>query len=319
MKELESFPPDVDPSSFAEDVIAGLAVRPRSLPCKYFYDAVGAKLFDAITRLPEYYPTRTELSILRGQGASIARCIGPRARLVELGSGEGEKTPTLLAALIAPTAYAPIDISEEQLDETAIAIAARFPDVRVTPIAADYTRAFDVPEAPAGTHRTVAYFAGSTIGNFEPREAVRFLARLRELVGPDGAILLGADRIKDPAVLEAAYDDAAGLTAQFNKNLLVRMRHELGAEVAVDAFRHRAVWQPGPARIEMQLVSEHAQRVDVRGRRFDLDAGEVIVTEHCHKYDDARLRALAGEAGLAITASFRDERQWFGLELLEPE
>lgn len=305
-------------SAFAADVRHGLGASRKSLPCKYFYDEVGAKLFDEITTLPEYYPTRTELSILRTHAGSIAKVMGPRARLVELGSGEGEKTPLLLDALEAPAAYVPVDISEGQLIEVAARFRARYPRLLVTPVAADYTAPFALPEPPPLARRTLAYFAGSTIGNFEPRAAVGFLASLRAWLGQDGAALIGVDLDKDPRVLEAAYNDAAGVTAAFNLNLLVRVNRELGGDFDVSAFEHRAVYEAGPGRMEMRLISKVDQTARVLGETYAFAKGEIVVTEHCYKYDAARFDDVARAAGFRSLRRFRDERDYFSLELLAP-
>jgi dimethylhistidine N-methyltransferase len=305
-------------TSFAFDVRQGLGAPQKTLPCKYFYDDVGARLFDEITTLPEYYPTRTELAILRAHAGVIALAVGPGARLVELGSGEGEKTPLLLDALASPAAYVPVDISESQLLVVADRFRARYPGLVVTPIAADYTAPFTLPPPPPGTGRTFAYFAGSTIGNFEPAAATAFLARVRTLVGPGGAALIGVDWEKDRAVLEAAYNDAANVTASFNKNLLVRINRELDGDIDLDTFAHRAEWQAEAGRIEMQLVSKIDQTCHADGLPYAFVAGETIVTEHCYKYDAARFESIARAAGFRCSSRYQDELGYFSLELLTP-
>src|SRR5512146_142426 len=240
------------PESLYDDVRAGLSRLPRSLPCKYFYDEAGAELFDRITQLEAYYPTRTELSILRRHLPEIADLIGPAARLVEFGSGSGLKTRLLLRPLRAPAAYVPVDISRVQLREFALSLAGEFPRLDVRPICADYTANWAIPSLMAAA-RTVAFFPGSTIGNFEVDEAAAFLARVRSLCGPGGALLIGVDLAKDRATIERAYDDPEGVTAAFNLNLLHRINRECGADFDLDAFRHHAFYDESQQRIEMQL------------------------------------------------------------------
>lgn len=296
-------PNTLEVTRFRTAALAGLAKSPKTLPCKYFYDARGARLFEQICELDEYYPTRTELSIMRDHVAEMAQVIGPRARVVELGSGEGVKTRLLLEALERPVEYVPVDISAEQLAHVARSLRQRFPYVRISPIVADYTHAFALPPCP-GAARTVAYFAGSTIGNFEPEDALTFLTRTAALCGPGGGLLLGVDLKKDTNVLEAAYNDREGVTAAFNMNLLSRINRELGGDFREDAFRHQAIYNEALGRIEMHLFSKVSQRVHVGPATFGFEAGESIVTEYSYKYDVEQMAALAARAG------FKRERVW---------
>jgi dimethylhistidine N-methyltransferase len=295
-----------DPALCAE-VLAGLALPRKALPPKLFYDAAGAALFERICDLGEYYLTRAELAILRAHAADVAARMGPRCALVEYGSGAGVKVRLLLdafAAAAAPlAAYVPIDISREQLGRVAAETAAGYPGVRVEPVCADYTARFRLPPLPAGTRR-LAFFPGSTIGNFHPAEAAAFLRRVRRAVGRDGALLLGVDRRKDARVLHAAYDDRDGVTAAFNLNVLARLNRELGADFDLGAFRHRAVWNARASRVEMHLVSTTAQAARVAGALVTFAPGETVWTESSYKYDRPRLDRLVARGG------FRAERLW---------
>jgi len=299
----------------AAEVLQGLTAERKTLPPKLFYDAAGAELFERICLLPEYYPTRTELSILRARAGEIAALAGPRCALVEYGSGAGVKVRLLLNALEAPVAYLPIDISREQLARVAGDLAADYPGVAVLPIAADYTQPLELPPLPAGARR-LAFFPGSTIGNFHPAEAAAFLTRIRRTVGPGGAMILGVDRRKDPRVLRAAYDDAAGVTAAFNRNILARLNRELGATFDLERFAHRALFNDRASRIEMHLVSLADQVVDVAGTRIAFAAGETIWTESSYKYDAARLDALVTAAGFTVARLWTDEDERFWVAFL---
>jgi dimethylhistidine N-methyltransferase len=307
------------------DALRGLRGPRRTLPPKYFYDRRGAELFERICELEEYYPTRTELGILRGALPEIATRVGPAARVVEFGSGSGIKTRLLLEALESPAAYLPIDISRDQLMGFASSIAQRYPELEVLPVCADYTGYLTLPQGGAGARRTLAFFPGSTIGNLEPREAVAFLRRVATIGGPAARLLIGVDLRKDEAVLERAYNDAEGVTAEFNLNLLQRLNTECGADFDLDAFHHRAVYDPEHGRIEMRLVSRRPQRVRLPAP----DAGEVveisfregdhITTEHSYKYSPDGFEELAREGGWAAEARWSDRRGWFGVFLLERE
>lgn len=290
--------PDRGRGRFARDVIEGLTRSPRSLPCKYFYDLRGSQLFDRITEQEAYYPTLAETELLRAHAASIAAMLGPRVDLIELGSGSSIKTRLLLNALRNPTRYVPIDISAEHLKASARKLEAAYPDLRIEPVVGDYSVPIEgVSVLPNATR--VVFFPGSSVGNFEPHEAVAFLARTKQLAGPGGVVLIGVDLPKEREVLERAYDDPAGVTAAFNLNLLHRIRRELGAELEVEHFRHAAVWEPGPSRVEMRLVAQRPTEIVVDGERFSFAAGEFIVTEHCYKHDVEAFGALARRAGLS--------------------
>jgi dimethylhistidine N-methyltransferase len=293
---------------FLEEVTEGLSRPRKALPPKYFYDERGAELFEAICGLPEYYLTRAELAIMAGHAGEMARHLGPGCAVIEYGSGSGRKTRLLLKAL-APVAYAPIDISRSQLQVTAKEIAAEFPGLPVTAVCADYSSALELPRL-AGTppRRRVVYFPGSTIGNLAPAEAARFLANACRLAGPGGGMLVGVDLKKDAAQLNAAYNDARGITARFNLNVLARINRELGADFDLAAFRHHAFYNETKGRIEMHLVSLRDQRVRVGRAQFAFRGGETIHTENSYKYSVDELQAMASGAG------FRPERCWTDAE-----
>ncbi|HZO16802.1 MAG TPA: L-histidine N(alpha)-methyltransferase [Polyangiaceae bacterium] len=300
---------------FLAEVLEGLSQTPRTLPCKYFYDERGAELFERICELDEYYLTRADLEATREHIHRIAERVGSGARLVELGSGAGIKTRILLEHLDVAS-YVPVDISAEQLARTADALAASFPDLDVRPVAADYTQSVELPNSNAA--RTVVYFPGSTIGNFHPPEVVAFLRRMRALVAPDGGALIGVDLKKDRATLERAYDDRAGVTALFNKNLLERINTELGGDFELDRWEHRAFYDENRGRIEMHLVSTIAQRITVGGQSFDFAAGEFIRSEVSYKYSLADFARLATEAMLTVEDVWLDPRQRFSLQWVVP-
>ena len=303
-----------------DDVLRGLALPVKNIPSLYFYDQRGSELFDAITALPEYYPTRTEITILEAHGVEMAAAVGPGVRLIELGSGSALKTELLLARLEAPAAYVPVEISREHLLASAARIAADFPGLEVLPVNADFTEPFDLPEPKhAVVRRNVAFFPGSTIGNFPRPMAADLLRATRREVGAGGAMLIGVDLEKDRAILERAYNDEAGVTAEFNLNLLARLNRELGANFDLRAFRHHAVWDDARGRIEMRLVSLRAQRVRLGGRDFQFDAGEILVTEYSHKYSLEGFRALAEANGFSVAAVWTDPERLFSVQLLEAQ
>jgi dimethylhistidine N-methyltransferase len=299
-----------------DDVLRGLRGTPKTLPPKLFYDEVGAELFERISTLPEYYLTRAELTILRARAGEIAALAGRRAALVEYGSGAGLKVRLLLDALAEPAAYVPIDISREQLARVSAELAAEYPGVTVLPVCADYTTPIDLPPLPPDA-RHLAFFPGSTIGNFHPTEAAAFLRRVRRTVGVGGALVLGVDRRKDASVLDAAYDDAAGVTAAFNRNLLVRLNRELEAGFDVSLFAHHAYFNAEASRVEMHLVSLAAQAVRIAGETFTFAAGESIWTESSYKYDRERLEQLVTSAGFRLTRLWTDENEQFWVVFLE--
>jgi dimethylhistidine N-methyltransferase len=285
--------------AFRHDVLEGLARRPKSIPPKWFYDAKGSELFEAITEVPEYYPTRAETALLSRIAPELAARIPPDAILIEYGSGASAKTRLILDAAPQLGAYAPIDISVSALEAAAASIRRDYPSLVVEPLARDFTRSGDAPAAAAGRRR-VGFFPGSTIGNFDPPEAVRLLAEARRLMGEDGLFILGADLVKEVRVMTSAYDDAAGVTAAFNKNLLARIDRELGGDVDLDAFEHRAVWNAEDSRMEMHLVSRASQTVHVAGRAFDFAAGESLHTENSYKFTVEDVTGMAKRAGWTL-------------------
>ena len=299
------------------EALAGLSGQRKTLPCKWLYDAEGCRLFEAITRLPEYYPTRTEVRILRESGPEIAEAIGAGAAVVEFGPGDGAKAVQLLGTLRSPAAYLPVDIAAEWLDAAAARVAAAFPSLSVRPVVADFTLPFDLAGRAAGSTTHLGFFPGSTIGNFEPQGAVAFLRRARASLRPGARMLLGADLVKDTAVLKAAYDDASGVTAAFDLNLLRRLNREAGADFDLAAFRHEARWNAELERIEMHLVARHALSVQLAGHRFRFTRGESIHTESSHKYRPERLRELAESAGWRAAMMWTDPEKLFSVWLLE--
>lgn len=316
MKRMDSMR-DEERSSFLADVVGGLSREEKSIPCKWLYDRRGSRLFDAICDLDAYYPTRTEIAITRAHAHDIANLTGPSARLVELGSGSSLKTRILLDHLARLHAYVPVDISTKHLRLSCESLAREYPALRIQPLAADYHRQFSLPPSD-GERTTVVYFPGSTIGNFEPEAAVRFLRRMRELATARGSILIGTDLVKDVGILEAAYNDSKGITAEFNLNILYRMKNDLGAAVKPDRFRHRAFFERKESRIVMQLVSEGRNEIRIDDKTFALEDGEAITTEYSYKYEPEGFARMAKEAGLRVSHLFRDPRGWFGLHWLTP-
>jgi dimethylhistidine N-methyltransferase len=298
-------------------VLDGLLSEVKTLPASLFYDATGARLFEEICELPEYYVTRTETGILRDNAGEIAALAGPAAALIEYGSGAGVKVRYILDELEDPAAYVPVDISGEQLVAVAAERSRQYPGLPVKPVCADYTMPFELPALPRDARR-VAFFPGSTIGNFHPTEAAAFLHRVRHTVGPRGALILGVDRRKDAGVLHAAYNDAAGVTGAFNLNLLTRINRELAGTFDAAHFRHRAWFNDEASRIEMHIESLRAQCVRVAGARVAFEAGETIHTECSYKYDLPRLEALVRAAGFRIERLWTDEREWFWEAFLAP-
>lgn len=303
-------------ASFLDDVLTGLSGTRKSLPPKYFYDARGSQLFDAICELPEYYPTRTELAMLEADAADMAARIGPRAAVVEYGSGSGRKTAVLLRAA-QPRAYVAIDISGEQLREAVSGLAASFPLVRMVAVCADYTHMAHLTKLETiEAERRVVFFPGSTIGNFTVPEALVFLRNARAVAGRRGAMLVGVDLKKDPALLHAAYNDSQGVTAAFNLNLLHRINRELGGDFDVASFEHRAHYAASEGRIEMHLVSTREQEVSVAGRRFGFAAGETIHTENSYKYSVEEFQSLARQAGFDAAQCWIDPQRLFSIHSL---
>lgn len=300
-------------NEFLDDVLRGLSQRPASIPPKYFYDAKGSKLFDAITELPEYYPTRTEIGILTANAAEIAQQVGTGSLLVEPGGGSCAKVHILLEGL-QPRAYVPMDISKDHLQLAAEELAIAFPWLEIHAACTDYTREMQLPpSAPKGTH--VAFFPGSSIGNFNPEGAVAFLQSVAELVGPGGYLLIGVDLKKDKAILEAAYDDEKGITAQFNLNLLEHINRGLDADFDLSAWQHRALYNETEGRIEMHLVSQKTQNININGSEFSFAEGEGIHTENSYKYTTDEFKQLATRAGFDSTNLWIDENELFSVHL----
>lgn len=296
-----------------QDVLKGLASSPKSIPSKYFYDKAGSELFDRITELKAYYPTRTEIGIMETHIGAIAEAVGPDAVLIEYGSGSSEKTRLLLDALPNLTAYVPIDISAKHLEATVRRLQSAYPNLIITPIAADYTKPLVIPDDPVQRRKRVVYFPGSTIGNFTPDGARRFLAQISEVIGSGGGLLLGIDRKKDKHVLEQAYDDPEGVTAAFNLNLLNRLNVELGADFNIEAFTHEAFYNAQHGRVEMHLVSAVEQTVHIEGTAIQFRPGECIHTENSYKFDVNDAVALAEPANLELVHEWTDENVWFSV------
>ena len=306
-----------DTGSFLDDVVAGLSLPRKSLPPKYFYDERGCELFEAICGTPEYYPTRTETALMQAKAGAMARRLGPRCAVIEYGSGSARKTRILLDAL-APVAYVPIDIAREQLRSTAAEIARDYPGLEVVAVCADYSRPLALPEIDGiDARRKIVYFPGSTVGNLTPAEAAGFLRNVRTLAGPGGGMLIGVDLRKDAALLNAAYNDRQGVTAEFNLNLLARINRELGAGFELAAFRHQAFYNEPSGRIEMHLLSLRPQRVRIGGRVFQFRAGETIHTENSYKYSVAGFRTLARGAGFEPVECWTDAKRLFAVHYLE--
>ena len=301
-------------SALARDVVDGLSQHPKRLPPKYFYDAAGSELFEQITLLPEYYPTRTELGILRERGSAIAAFVPNGAALVEFGAGATTKVRLLLNESAFAT-YVPVDISGDFLKAQADALRRDFPGLAVLPVTADFTAPFALPEAIAGKPK-VGFFPGSTIGNFEPHEACAFLRTARDILGQNAGMIVGVDLEKDDRVLYEAYNDKAGVTARFNLNLLNRINRELGGNFDASAFTHRAIYNRERHRIEMHLISRKAQTVRVLGRSFSFRAGETIHTENSYKYSLERFAALARGSGWTPRACWTDSAGMFSVHAL---
>lgn len=300
-----------------EEVLAGL-LRPRKeLPSKFLYDDCGSQLFDQICDLEEYYPTRTEIAIMQEWVGDMAAVVGPHCCLIEYGSGSSTKSHILLQALHEPSTYMPIDISRVQLLAAAQESARTYPDLEVLPICADYTADFTLPTPRNPSARRVVYFPGSTIGNFHFWEAQRFLQRVAEICGPHGGLLIGVDLKKDPERLHAAYNDARGVTAAFNLNMLARINRELGASFQLEQYRHYAFYNPHEGRIEMHLASLAEQRVQIDGCDIDFALGETIWTESSYKYTLTEFARLAGTAGFDVRRVWTDREHLFSVQYLE--
>ncbi len=310
---------DLEPAleDFGDAVIAGLSRAQKTLPCKFFYDEAGSKIFEAICELPEYYPTRTETALMEAKAAEMASLFGPACHVVEFGSGSSVKIRILLDALEAPAAYTALDISRDHLIGSCQAVATDYPDLPVNAVCVDFTQPFDLPDGPEYARRTLGFFPGSSIGNFTRPEAAEFLrSAKRILTGAQPGFLIGVDLRKDAAILNAAYDDAAGVTAEFNLNLLVRANRELGADFDLDGFRHHAFYNEDEGRIEMHLISTRAQDVSIGGQTFHFGADETIHTENSYKYAPEEFADIARQAGYTPEKLWIDENSLFSIHYL---
>ncbi len=305
-----------DTENFRDDILNGLALQPKALPPKYFYDARGSELFEAICELPEYYPTRTELAMMQAHAPDMARLLGPDCLLIEYGAGSGRKTRVLIEAL-APVAYVPIDISRTALQQCAAELAAQHPAVRIAAVCADYSRPLAIPRLDGvSPRRRVIYFPGSTIGNFTRSDALRFLRHAHVLAGAGGAMLVGVDLKKDAARLHAAYNDAQGVTAAFNLNLLVRINRELAGNFDLATFEHHAFYDANEGRIEMHLRSLREQTIRIAGKGFHFGKGETIHTENSCKYAVEEFQQLARAAGFVPAECWCDDENLFSIHYL---
>ncbi len=309
---------DYEPTAddFLEEVLAGLRKNKKTLPCKFFYDDRGSKLFDRICELDEYYVTRTEIAIMREYAGEMAKAIGPESLVVEYGSGSATKTRILLDHLESPAGCVLVDISREHLLRVASGMAVDFPEIEILPVCANFTEPFELPGPKKNAARAVGYFPGSTIGNFALEEAKSLLKNIAGVCGEGGGLLIGADLKKDVKLLEAAYDDSEGVTAAFNLNLLTRMNRELDADFEVDRFRFRSFYNEEKGRVESNLVSESAQTVHVGGEEFRFEKDETIHTESSHKYSLDDFAALAAETGFRVENVWMDENRMFSVQFL---
>jgi dimethylhistidine N-methyltransferase len=302
--------------SFLAEVLIGLHRPQKELPSKYLYDEHGSQLFERICELKEYYITRTEASIMQAYIKEMAELIGPRVLVIEHGCGNCQKVRFLMDHLQDPVAFIPVDISQEQLLQVAKELDSVYPRLRVLPVCADYTSSFELPVPKQESKRTVVYFPGSTISNFDPIPAKHFLEHIAGLCGPGGALLIGVDLKKDPAVLHNAYNDGEGLTAAFNLNLLERINRELDCDFQVDGFEHYAFYNSRESRVEMHLVSQRSQVVHLDGKTISFAKGESIWTENSYKYNLDEFEQMAAAAGFRVERVWVDERQWFSVQYL---
>jgi dimethylhistidine N-methyltransferase len=302
-------------SEFAADVVAGLTATPKRLSPKYFYDNAGSALFERITELPEYYPTRREVGILNERAKDIAALIPQGAALIEFGSGSSTKTRIVLSAAKSLAAYVPVDISGQFLHQQMAGLSREYPKLSLLPVAADFTKPFDLPDAAKNLPR-VGFFPGSTIGNFEPHEACAFMRHAGRILGSGATFIVGVDLVKDTAVLQKAYNDSQGVTAQFNLNLLSRINRELGAKFNLACFEHHAFFNRERSRIEMHLASLKRQRVKLCGECIEFRAGETIHTENSYKYSVESFGALARGAGFTPVATWTDADNYFSVNVL---
>ena len=305
------------PQDEIQEIIAGLSQARKMISPKYFYDERGSKLFEQICELPEYYLTRTEIGIMRSSMDEMASEIGPRVSIIEYGIGSGLKTRILLEKLDNPVAFIPIDISAEHLAESSETLTARFPEIEILPVAADFTRPVPIPIPTKPPAKNLVYFPGSTIGNFEPQAALELLRVMHGEAGPGGMLLIGADLKKDRQVIKNAYNDQDGITAEFNLNLLRRLNLEYGFDFDLDAFEHCASYRESSGRIEMQLISLCDQQVRLGERIFSFTTGEKIITEYCHKFSLSSFYELADRAGFKHVKTWLDANRWFSIQLYE--
>jgi L-histidine N-alpha-methyltransferase len=297
-----------------DEVLDGLSCSQKTLLPKFFYDARGSILFDAICELPEYYLTRTELSIMQMTIDEIATLVGPQASLIEFGSGSSLKTRMLLEKLDRLAAYVPVDISREHLLSAAESLAADYPAVEVLPLLADFMQPFELPNPNVMPLRNIVYFPGSTIGNYSPEKAHSLLQVMHVEAGKDGALLIGVDLQKDTAIIERAYNDKAGVTAEFNLNMLSRINHDFGANFDLNLFRHSAIYNDEYGRVELNLISECEQTVLIGGRSIHFDKGEALLTEHSHKYTLEQFSGMADRAGFVVHKVWTDPEQLFSIQ-----
>ena len=301
--------------SMPEEVLAGLSKSQKTLPSKYFYDKRGSELFELICGLDEYYLTRTELNIMEENIDDIAEELGGHIQLIELGSGSSVKTRLLLDHLNSIHSYVPVDISDDFLAEVSENLQAEYPLLDIVPVAADYTQPFDLPKIKPGVRR-IAYYPGSTIGNFTKQNAAEFLELIAELVGEDGGLLIGFDLLKDKETLIDAYDDSKGVTAEFNKNILIRLNRELNANFDLDLFEHQAVFNEEKSRMEMHLVSREGQSVNISDIRLHFEKGETIHTENSHKYSLESFKELT-DSHFRTVETWTDSDKMFAIQFLE--
>ena len=316
MRQHANYELELVETDFFKDVIYGLSQNPKTLKPKYFYDNIGAQLFTEICTTPEYYPTRTEISILSENAKDIASIIGDDTALIEYGSGALEKIKILLNSLHQPAGLIPVDISEDQLFVSAENLQKLYPNLEILPVAADFTKPIPIPEFSRPPKKRVAFFPGSTIGNFEPDLAIQFLDGVNKTIGPNGLLLIGFDLKKDTDTLLAAYDDKQGITASFNKHLLSRINNELEGNFNLDTFEHIARYNKDRGRIEMHLESKMEQAVSIHNELFKFLKGETIHTENCYKFTEKSFTAMSSQAGLSPLKTWTDDQNLFAVMLL---
>lgn len=314
MSSANARPDESSADDALAEIVDGLSQRQKMISPKYFYDERGSQLFDEITRLPEYYPTETELGIMLDNIDEIAALIGPQASLIEYGSGSSHKTRALLAHLIDQAVYVPVDISEEHLLASAADVRAEFPHLEVLPVVADFTKPFALPSPAVMPLRNIVYFPGSTIGNFTADAALELLRVMYGEAGENGALLIGVDLQKDPRVIEAAYNDSAGVTAAFNINMLRHINREFAADFDLDGFSHSAEYDQDEGRIELRLISGEPQNVHIGGETFAFDKNESILTEYSHKYTLEGFAELAAKAGFQVEKVWTDDQELFSVQ-----